>query len=127
MMIRMSRCLLRLGRDQRGVAAVEFAMIMPILFGMLVGIADIGRFMWTLNTMQYAIDQAVRAGVVQQLPEDEVKDLVKQSMTGLDTSKVVLDVDSGASTLSITADMNYSFLFPISSMMSSTTISLRTE
>ena len=67
MTIAARRRLSQLRRDQRGVAAIEFAMIAPIFFGLLVGIIDVGRYMWTLNTIQYAIDQGVRAGVVQQL------------------------------------------------------------
>jgi Flp pilus assembly protein TadG len=117
----------RLGRDQRGVAAIEFGMIAPIFFAMLIGIIDVSRYMWTLNTMQYAIDGAVRAGVVQQLETDEVVDLVKSSLAGLKASAFTVDVVPSASTLSITAETTYSFLFPISSFMDSTTISLRTE
>ncbi len=71
------RRLSQLRRDQRGVAAVEFAMIAPIFFGLLIGIIDVGRYMWTLNTIQYAIDEAVRAGVVQQLSTDDVTDRLR--------------------------------------------------
>jgi Flp pilus assembly protein TadG len=119
--------LFRLGRDQRGTAAIEFGMIAPVFFAMLLGIVDIGRYMWTLNTMQYAIDQAVRTGVVRQLSEEEVKAEVKSSLVGLDSNAFNVAVVSGASTLSITADTTYAFLFPIASFMDSTTISLRTE
>lgn len=125
--MRAIRCLSRLGRDQRGTAAIEFGMIAPVFFAMLLGIVDVGRFMWTLNTMQYAIDHAVRAGVVRQLSTGEVTNLVKDSLTGLNAAAVNVDVVSGASTLSITADTTYAFLFPISTFMDSTTISLRTE
>ena len=116
-----------LRRDDRGAAAIEFGMIAPVFFAMLIGIVDVGRYMWTLNTMQYAIDQAVRTGVVQQLPEADVKALVKKSLTGLDPAAFNVAVVSGPSTLSITADTTYSFLFPMSSFADSTTISLRTE
>jgi Flp pilus assembly protein TadG len=119
--------LFRLARDQRGVAAVEFAMIAPAFFGLLVGIIDVGRYMWTLNTMQYAIDQGARTGVVQKLEADDVVDLVKASLAGLDAGAVTVDVDSGGSTLLITAETTYTFLFPISTFMDSTTISLHTE
>jgi Flp pilus assembly protein TadG len=116
-----------LGRDRRGVAAVEFGIIAPIFIAMLVGIIDLGRYMWTLNTIQYAIDQSVRAGVVQKLSTDQVTSLVKSSLPGLDPNAVTVDVVSGASTLSITADMTYAFLFPMSSFMDSTDINVRTE
>jgi Flp pilus assembly protein TadG len=124
---RTPRRLRGLGRNQRGVAAVEFGIIAPIFIAMLVGIVDLGRYMWTLNTMQYAVDQSVRAGVVQKLTTDQVTSLVKNSLPGLDPNAVTVDVVSGASTLSITADMTYAFLFPMSSFMDSTDINVRTE
>ncbi|MBA4096430.1 MAG: hypothetical protein C0484_06605 [Rhodospirillum sp.] len=121
------RRLSQLRRDQRGVAAVEFAMIAPIFFGLLIGIMDVGRYMWTLNTIQYAIDQGVRAGVVQQLSTEDVTDLVKGSLAGLDASAVEVDVTDDAASLSVVAATDYAFLFPISMFMSGTTISLRSE
>lgn len=127
MMLAARRPLSRLRRDQRGVAAVEFAMIAPFFFGLLIGIIDVGRYMWTLNTIQYAIDQGARAGVVQKLPPEDVTDLVKGSLAGLDTSAVKVDVIDDAATLSVVAATDYAFLFPISIFMSGTTISLRTE
>jgi Flp pilus assembly protein TadG len=116
-----------LGRDEGGAAAIEFGMIAPIFFALLLGIIDIGRYMWTLNTMQYALDDAVRAGVVRQLTESEITGWLKESLAGLNTGAVNVGVDIGVSTVSVTADTTYSFLFPISSFMDSTTISLRTE
>ncbi len=121
------RRLSRLRRDQRGVAAIEFAMIAPIFFGLLVGIIDVGRYMWTLNTIQYAIDQGVRAGVVQQLSTEDVTGLVKNALAGLDAGAVEVDVTDDAASLSVAAATNYAFLFPISMFTSGTTISLRTE
>lgn len=121
------RRLSRLGLDQSGTAAIEFGLIAPVFFGLLIGIVDVGRYMWTLNTMQYAIDQAVRAGVVQQLPEEDVTDLVKSSLVGLDAGAFNVDVDAGGSSLSITVNTTYAFLFPLSSFRDSATISLRTE
>jgi Flp pilus assembly protein TadG len=127
MMLAARRRLSQLRRDQRGVAAVEFAMIAPIFFGLLVGIIDVGRYMWTLNTIQYAIDQGVRAGVVQKLSTEDVTDLVKGSLAGLDAGAIDVEVTADAASLSVEAQTDYAFLFPISMAMSHTTISLRTE
>ena len=126
-MLAARRRLSRLRRDQRGVAAVEFAMIAPIFFGLLIGIIDVGRYMWTLNTIQYAIDQGARAGVVQKLPPEDVTDLVKGSLAGLNASAIAVDVTDDVASLSVVAATDYTFLFPISIFMSGTTISLRTE
>jgi Flp pilus assembly protein TadG len=127
MMLAARRRLSQLRRDQRGVAAIEFAMIAPIFFGLLVGIIDVGRYMWTLNTIQYAIDQGVRAGVVQQLSTEDVTDLVKNSLAGLDAGAIDVDVTDDAASLSVAAATDYAFLFPISMFTRGTTISLRTE
>lgn len=127
MMLTARRRLSRLRRDQRGVAAVEFAMIAPIFFGLLIGIIDIGRYMWTLNTIQYAIDEGARAGVVQKLEPEDVTELVKGSLAGLDASAIAVDVTDDAASLSVVAATDYVFLFPMSIFMSGTTISLRTE
>ena len=126
-MIAMRRGLSCLRRDQRGAVAVEFAMIAPIFFGLLIGIIDVGRYMWTLNTIQYAIDQGVRAGVVQQLSDQDVTDLVKNSLAGLKAGAIDVDVTDNSASLSVAAATDYAFLFPISMFMSATTISLRTE
>jgi Flp pilus assembly protein TadG len=126
-MLAARRRLSQLRRDQRGVAAIEFSMIAPILFGLLVGIIDVGRYMWTLNTIQYAIDQGVRAGVVQQLSTEDVTDLVKNSLAGLKAGAIDVDVTDNGASLTVAAATDYAFLFPISMFTSGTTISLRTE
>jgi Flp pilus assembly protein TadG len=127
MMLAARRRLSQLRRNECGVAAVEFAMIAPIFFGLLIGIIDVGRYMWTLNTIQYAIDQGARAGVVQKLPTEDVTDLVKGSLAGLDASTIEVVVTDDAASLSVAAATDYVFLFPISMFMSGTTISLHTE
>jgi len=77
--------------------------------------------------MQYAIDQGVRAGVVEQLSTEDITDLVKGSLAGLDGSAIEVDVTDDASSLSVAAATDYAFMFPISMVMSGTTIRLRTE
>jgi Flp pilus assembly protein TadG len=128
-------CLRRFQRDQRGTAAIEFGIIAPVFFAMLLGIVDIGRYMWTLNTIQYALDDGLRAGVVKQTePEDvqerldEAETRVKKALVGLDTTAVTVEaLMPTATTIEVTAQMTYSFMFPISSLMETTTISVRSE
>lgn len=124
-MLRAWRCL---RADQRGAAAVEFAMIAPMFFALLLSAVDVGRYMWTLNTIQYAIDEAIRAGVIQALTTDEIKTRVADAVAPIGgVTDVTVDVTSGSSTLTVTANSTYQFFFPISSFLSGTAISVRSE
>jgi Flp pilus assembly protein TadG len=127
MMRSVRRCLSRLTRDQRGAAAIEFGLVAPVFFALVLGIVDIGRYMWTLNTMQYAIDDAVRAGVVRQMEPDEVEARVTTSLTHISLGGLAVEALPTSSTLEVTAQATYAFLFPISTFVETTTISLRTE
>ena len=120
------RYLRRLGRDQGGTAAIEFGVLAPVFFAMLLGIVDIGRYMWTLNTIQYAIDDGLRAGSVEQLNETEVENRVKKALLGLDTTGIEVEATMPTSTsLEVTASTTYKFMFPIATLFPTTTIDLR--
>ncbi|GIM67677.1 hypothetical protein Pve01_89490 [Planomonospora venezuelensis] len=52
------------GRTDRGAAAVEFALIVPILFVLLFGIIDYGAVFSDSVSMRQGVREAARAGVV---------------------------------------------------------------
>lgn len=114
--------------DQRGAAAIEFAMIAPMFFALLLSAVDVGRYMWTLNTIQYATDEAVRAGTIQALSSDQIKARVAQAVTPVSgVTPVTVNVAAGADTLTVTASSTYQFFFPISSIVSGADINVRSE
>lgn len=117
----------RLLADEAGVAAVEFAMIAPAFFSLLLSIVDVSRYMWELNTIQFAIDEAVRAGVVQEMSNDDIKALAIESLHTMDESKVTVDVASDADSVTVTASSTYTFMFPLSVFSTGAAISLRAE
>lgn len=121
------RYLSRVNRDQSGTAAIEFGLVAPVFFALVLGIIDVGRYMWTLNTMQYAIDDAIRAGVVQQMTPEDVEARVKETLAHISAGGLTVEALPTSSTLEVTAQATYAFLFPISSFVPSTTISLRSE
>lgn len=116
-----------LRRCQRGVAAVEFAIIAPVFFALLLSIMDVGRYMWTLNSLQFAIDEAIRAGTVQELSDDDIEDRVAEALQSVYQAPASVVVTSDADTVTIDADTSYSFMFPISSFISNVAIELSTE
>lgn len=51
-------------RCRSGASAAEFAMVLPLLILFLFGILDVGRYMWTLNRAEKAVQMGVRYAVV---------------------------------------------------------------
>jgi Flp pilus assembly protein TadG len=49
-----------LWRDQRGVASLEFGILAPVLFLVLIGTIDIGRMFYTRQGLEYATEEAAR-------------------------------------------------------------------
>ena len=53
-------------RGGRGQSLVEFALVLPILLLMLMGIVDAGRLIYTYNTVSNAARQGARIAIVNQ-------------------------------------------------------------
>src|SRR5262245_27708557 len=51
-------------RDERGAAAVEFAILLPVLCAILLGMIDYGYFFMLNSTAVNAAREGARAGVV---------------------------------------------------------------
>ena len=66
--------LVRLLRETRGASAAEFAMVLPLLILFLLGIIDVGRFMWEYNRAEKATQMGVRYAVVTELVPDGMED-----------------------------------------------------
>jgi Flp pilus assembly protein TadG len=54
----------RLRREERGAAAVEFAMTVPILLLAMLGIIEFGRVLWAQNALHYAVEDAARCASI---------------------------------------------------------------
>lgn len=67
------RLLSSLHRDERGVSAVEFAMISPALFVMLFGLFDLSYNMYTAEMLQGAIQKAARDSTIEGAPGDSAQ------------------------------------------------------
>lgn len=50
-------------RDQRGTSAAEFALVAPLMILFLLGIIDVGRFIWHVNEAEKAIQIGTRWAV----------------------------------------------------------------
>lgn len=58
--MRSARSLDRFRRDERGAAAVEFALVVPILLVLVLGIVDFGRLLFIANSLTAAVREGGR-------------------------------------------------------------------
>lgn len=55
---------MRARRDERGIALVEFALILPIMVVLIVGIFDVALAVWQSNTLASAVREGTRYAIV---------------------------------------------------------------
>jgi Flp pilus assembly protein TadG len=70
-------------RQQRGVAAVEFAIVAMLLFTLLFGIIEFGRLFYVFNSVQEVTRRAAREAVVRWT--DKQADVKKLALFGAST------------------------------------------
>jgi Flp pilus assembly protein TadG len=66
---------------QRGAAAVEFALILPILLGLLVGSIDVSLALYDQSVITNASREGARAGIVARNPlltDEQIRQVVRQ-------------------------------------------------
>jgi Flp pilus assembly protein TadG len=81
--------------SRRGQALVEFALVLPILLILLLGILDFGRAVAAYNSVSNAARSAVRVAIVDQNP-DVVEAAAEQEAAGLNPLTVEFDPNVNA-------------------------------
>ena len=69
-------------RQSRGQGLVEFALVIPLIILMVFAILDLGRGIFTYNTLAQAARQAARTAIVNQ-SVDDVRDAAYSSAPSL--------------------------------------------
>lgn len=60
---------------QRGAAAVEFALVLPLLLAMLMGVLEMGLALYDKAVITHASREGARAGIVQRNPKLSVAEI----------------------------------------------------
>lgn len=97
-------------KDETGQSLVEFALVVPMLLILVVGIAEFGRAWMTRNILTGAAREAVRVAVV---PEGSIAAATTRAnqvlaSAGITTASVVLN-DTGIAFGTVTATVSYNF------------------
>lgn len=101
-------------RDERGAAALEFALVLPILIMLVMGIIEFSRAYNAKEALQYAVREGARelaingnAGVAQAVTVDRAIGLT------LTTAQVTATGCSGAATTTAEVTATYSLPYQI--------------
>lgn len=99
----------RLGRDRRGISAVEFAILAPVLLGAIIGAAQMGILFLAQAGLRNAVGEGARCATLWPRPTDTViQSRIARNRFGLDTSHLstptlTYGTDSSATYLQISA------------------------
>ena len=112
------RQLLRRGRGQEGAAAVEFALLLPILMLLLAGFFDFGWLFYWQHTVtnasrtgaRYGVQAHYAAGTSTPRTDAEIKQLVRDNY-GADLGVTVAPGSTSGTPLSVTVEKNMEWFF----------------
>jgi Flp pilus assembly protein TadG len=85
----MSRRVLSLRRDKKGVGALEFALILPLLILLIVGIAQMGIMYFAHAGLRNLVSEGARFAAISPRPTDAaIKARINQGGFGLNASQL---------------------------------------
>jgi Flp pilus assembly protein TadG len=83
----------RLWRDARGIAAVEFAFVAPVMVLFIIAVMEMGRLFLIHNAMTYAADEAARTAMVRKvITKSELEALTKSYAAALEPERTTVNV-----------------------------------
>ena len=103
-----TRLVTRAARDERGVAAVEFAIILPVLVLMLMGIIDWGFFFFFSESVVNAAREGARAGVVE--PDSGDTTTTAETVAQAYLGSANIEIGTGTNEAEASADLDGSDL-----------------
>jgi hypothetical protein len=81
-------------RDRKGISAVEFALIAPVMFLMIIGLTQVGRLFFADADLRSALAAGARQATIYPMPADDViLDTVEGRLTGLNPDLLVNEIN----------------------------------
>jgi Flp pilus assembly protein TadG len=106
---------IRRSREDQGAAAVEFALVLPVLVLILFGIVDLGRMLNARITLSQAAHEGARAAAI--ADDDVALDTVTRVMgsmaTAMDGPPTILGCDGTRDEATVTVTYRFDFATPI--------------
>jgi Flp pilus assembly protein TadG len=105
-------------RNHKGQALVEFALVLPILILLIMGIVQFGLVINSYLTIQNASREAARAGIIGTSDVD-IKNLIITTSNSLEAEDLTVSITPNESnrvsgeTLSVKLSYNYELIVPV--------------
>lgn len=110
----------RIGRGrERGAAAVEFALLLPVFLLVIAGIVDFGRAFFTQIELTNAAREGARAAVVSTASAADIKLRAQTSapgIPGITTTATICGASGGNATVSASTSFEWILLKPAMSL-----------
>lgn len=107
--------------DSRGVIAAEFALSIPIVVMMLLGLIEVGRIVYTQTALNFAAQEGTRYAIVRdgEVTTEEIEEYAASRLIAVVDSNLAvfaatapIDPDTNTSLISIEVSMEYRPWFP---------------
>jgi Flp pilus assembly protein TadG len=103
----------RAEEDSRGAAAVEFALLLPILVLMLFGIIEFGRAYNTRNTITHAAREGVRAAAIDDGSLATATAAVEGAAPNLSGLAVTVSACTPGQPFTVTVSYDHDYVIPL--------------
>lgn len=108
-----------LRKDERGLSAVEFALIMPVFFLLIFGIMQMGTLFFAHTALRNAVSEGARFATIHPRPTNQqIIDRITANRVNMDPSRFTNPVVSVVqeSPTSWRADISMSYTVPVNFM-----------
>ena len=116
----MTRTYQRIWRDRRGASAVEFALTIPVLLTMIIGILQLGMLFQAKAGLQQAVESGARYATIYPNPSDTaITAKISASRFGLKSAYITGPTLTHGTTADGVkyVDVSMSYAFPVNLIM----------
>jgi Flp pilus assembly protein TadG len=106
----------RRGSNERGAAVVEFALILPLLLVILLGILDFGLYFYNDLQLVHVARDAARYASVGDVANANAA-IGKASLVSTTITSLSIDPGTTGTTATVTLTASYSFLTPLPALL----------
>ena len=94
-----------------GTVALEYGLILPIMIGLMLGVLDIGRLLWTFTSLNRAVEASARWSGINNTTSGVAERAVQEAW-GVEVTTQTFTATVQACGVQVSADYEFDFLIP---------------